>query len=123
MITTTKEVKDFTRVLPVGKKNAISADDLCQAMGFNDTRTMRAYITAARRAGQFILSSSQGGYFLLDPNNEDEIQEYVNYMSKRGISSFVNIKAVREWLKNKNSPYYHQINIYEFLEEIEKERE
>lgn len=43
---------DYTTILPVGKENAISTNELAVIMGFSDSRSLQADIAKSRNAGQ-----------------------------------------------------------------------
>lgn len=48
---------DYTTILPIGKENAISTNELAVIMGFSDSRSLQTDIAKSRNAGQIILSS------------------------------------------------------------------
>lgn len=90
-------VTDYTKILPIGKENAISKNELAVLMGFSDSRTLQADIAKARDNGQVILSSTSGGYYL--PANDDEVQEFVAVLRARAINTFKALKSARKYLK------------------------
>lgn len=61
-------------VLHKGQENAISAQDLCKCLGFNNVRELQHEIARERKAGAVILSTCQegGGYFL--PGSDQEVK-------------------------------------------------
>lgn len=91
------KVTDYTMILPTGKENAISTNELAVIMGFSDSRSLQADIAKSRNAGQIILSSTQGGYYL--PKDDDEVQEFVAVLRARAINTFKALKSARKYLK------------------------
>lgn len=92
-----KSVTDYTKILPTGKENAISTDELTVLLGFTDTRALQTDISKARADGQIILSSTSGGYYL--PANDDEVREFIGALQARAIGTFKAIKSARKYLK------------------------
>lgn len=90
-------ITDYTKILPVGKKNAISTNELTVLMGFSDSRALQTDIAKSRNAGQVILSSVQGGYYL--PIDDSEVEEFVAVLRARAINTFRALKSAREYLK------------------------
>lgn len=90
-------ITDYTKFLPIGKENAISSTDLCVLMGFESVRALQNDIAKSRNAGQIILSSTTGGYYL--PKDDTEVQEFVEVLRARAINTFKAIKSAREYLK------------------------
>ena len=91
------KVTDYTKILPTGKENAISTDELTILLGFADARGLQTDIAKSRNAGQVILSSVQGGYYL--PANDDEVREFIGALQARAIGTFKAIKSARKYLK------------------------
>ena len=87
---------DYNSVLPRGKKNAISAKELAEKLGFPSVRVLQKNIEKARADGVLILSSTQGGYYL--PENDAEIQEFIDTLRSRAIGIFKAIKAARRYM-------------------------
>lgn len=90
-------ITDYTVILPTGKENAISTAELAVIMGFSDSRSLQVDISQSRNAGQVILSSTQGGYYL--PANDEEVQEFVAVLRARAINTFRALKSAREYLQ------------------------
>lgn len=90
-------ITDYTTILPTGKENAISTNELAVIMGFGDSRSLQADIARSRNEGQVILSSAKGGYYL--PANDEEIQEFVSILQAREINTLRVLKSAREHLK------------------------
>ena len=67
-------------LLRYGQANAVPLRDLAGITGL-DGRTVRAMISAERRAGAAILSNNQTGYYL--PANEEEKARFVRSMRPR----------------------------------------
>ena len=88
---------DYTTILPTGKENAISTNELAVIMGFSDSRSLQTDIAKSRNAGQIILSSTQGGYYL--PKDDVEVQEFVAVLRARAINTFRALKSAREYLQ------------------------
>lgn len=91
-------VTDYTKILPKGSRNAISSADLTLIMGFESTRALQSDISKSRNAGQVILSSTQGGYYL--PANKEEIEEFIKVLQARAINTFRALRSARETLKH-----------------------
>lgn len=70
----------ITDLLSRGQANAVPLRDLEGITGL-DGRTVRAMISAERRAGAAILSDNMTGYYL--PANEDEKARFVRSMRHR----------------------------------------
>ena len=88
---------DYTTILPIGKENAISTNELAVIMGFSDSRSLQTDIAKSRNAGQIILSSTQGGYYF--PKDDAEVQEFVAVLRARAINTFRALKSAREYLQ------------------------
>ena len=67
-------------LLRYGQANAVPLRDLAGITGL-DGRTVRAMISAERRAGAAILSNNQTGYYR--PANEEEKARFVRSMRHR----------------------------------------
>ena len=86
-------------VLPRGKENAVSAEVLCNRLGFETVRELQKEIARERAAGAVILSTCQedGGYFL--PGNAREIKEFIRTLESRGRNTLLALKSARELLR------------------------
>lgn len=109
------KITDYTKLLPKGKENAISAADLTTLLGFNDTRALQADIAKSRDAGQIILSSTNGGYFL--PANDAEIEEFVAVLRARAIGIFRALSSAKEYLQKDKE----QMELNDFMEGLDDE--
>lgn len=81
------KLKDFTRYIPYGRRNAISKAELCRLSGLNE-RSIRDRIKKANtelaRTGFVIISSSQlSGYWLTD--DPYEIYMYLREAERRAM--------------------------------------
>ena len=90
-------MKTIYEMLPTGKENAISATALAGLTGCKDTRELRQIIASERDAGQWICSSTSGGYY--KPKDRLEIAEYERMMRSRSIGNFRASKWARKALK------------------------
>ena len=86
-------MNDYTKILGIGKENSISSRKLAVIMGFDSIRTLQADIAKSRDAGQVILSSSAGGYYL--PANDEEIEEFIAVLRARAINTLRAIKSAK----------------------------
>lgn len=89
-------MNDYTKILRKGKENSISARELAVIMGFDSIRSLQADIAKSREAGQIILSSTSGGYYL--PANDEEIEEFIAVLRARAINTLRVLKSARERL-------------------------
>ena len=92
-----RDITDYTKILPIGKANAVTTNDLTVLMGFSDSRALQSDISRSRDNGQIILSSTAGGYYL--PANDEEVREFVGALQARAIGTFRALKSAREYLK------------------------
>ena len=105
---------DYTKILPTGKKNAISSKDLAFIMGFDNTRSLQADIAKSRDAGQVILSSSTGGYYL--PANDEEIEEFIAVLRARAINTFKALRSAKMALEASKDMQMGQIQMGDILD-------
>lgn len=105
---------DYTKILPIGKKNAISSKDLAILLGFDSIRSLQADIAKSRDAGQVILSSSTGGYYL--PANDEEIEEFIAVLRARAINTFKALRSAKMALKVSKEIEMGQIKMENILE-------
>lgn len=62
--------KDILNLIPYGKENAVTRDELCRMTGY-DERSVRGAIHRLRAKGEFIMSSSHSvGYWRTEDMNE-----------------------------------------------------
>ncbi len=85
--------------LHAGKENAISAQELCDYLGFNSVRELQYEISRERKAGAVILSTCQegGGYFL--PGNDGEVRQFIRTLENRAKNTFEALRSARGFLR------------------------
>lgn len=104
---------DYTKILSKGKKNSISSRELAVIMGFDNVRSLQADIAKSREAGQIILSSTAGGYFL--PGSDEEIEEFIGVLVARAANTFKALKSAREYLnKTKGQMSFDDLEDFEY---------
>nr|DAL96575.1 MAG TPA: Mga helix-turn-helix domain [Caudoviricetes sp.] len=91
--------------LYIGKENAISAQELCDCLGFNSTRDLQHEISRERKAGAVILSTCQegGGYFL--PGNDREVRQFIKTLENRANNTFEALCSARRYLRQQESSH------------------
>lgn len=90
-------------LLPLGKENAISTEDLVKLTGCSSARELQQYIAQERKAGALICSSTTGGYFY--PETRREIAEFRRSLKSRAENTLVAIESAEKAL---NSPEWQQ---------------
>lgn len=88
----------IAELLPVGKENAISTEELVKLIGCSSARELQQYIAQERKAGAVICSSTTGGYFL--PANRMEIIKFCNSLRNRAKNTIVAIESAQNALKS-----------------------
>lgn len=83
-------------LLPIGKENAISTEELVKLTGCSSARELQQYIARERRAGAVICSSTTGGYFL--PADHGEIAEFCKALENRAKNTFIAMQSARRAL-------------------------
>lgn len=101
---------DFMAILPVGKENKISSEDLAKKLGVNK-RELQEHIAEARANGDLILSSASGGYFL--PACREEVVEFDKTLSCRALNTLKARKVARQYLKNTYPKPFEQVSFGE----------
>lgn len=84
-------------LLPIGKKNAVSTEELVRIIGCTSSRELQQYIAQERKAGAVICSSTTGGYYL--PANRTEIAEFCKSLESRAENTIVAIQSAKRALK------------------------
>lgn len=86
-------------LLSRGKENAKTSEELIKAGHFSNKRELTMQISRERDAGVIICSttSGRGGYYL--PASREEIQNFVNSMSKRAKNTFRAVKNAKRLLR------------------------
>lgn len=90
-------------LLPIGKENAVSTEDLVNLTGCSSARELQQYIAQERKAGALICSSTTGGYFL--PESRREIEEFRRSLKNRAENTLVAIESAEKAL---SSPEWQQ---------------
>lgn len=90
-------------LLPVGKENAISTEELVKLIGSSSARELQQYIAQERKDGALICSSTTGGYF--QPATRHEIAEFCNALERRAGNTIVAIQGAKRALE---SPEWQQ---------------
>lgn len=82
-----------------GKENAISAQELCDYLGFNSVRELQYEISRERKVGAVILSTCQegGGYFL--PGNDQEVRQFIKTLENRANNTYEALHSARRFLR------------------------
>jgi len=85
--------------LPTGKENAISSQELCSYLKFDNVRELQKEIARERKAGAVILSTCQegGGYFL--PGNDQEVKQFIKTLENRAINTFAALHSAKGLLR------------------------
>lgn len=86
-------------ILPHGKENVVSAEALCNRLGFESIRELQKEIARERTAGAVILSTCQedGGYFL--PGNVQEVKDFIKTLENRGRNTLRALESARKLLR------------------------
>ncbi|WP_312427122.1 hypothetical protein [Lacrimispora sp.] len=85
--------------LHTGKENAISAQALCDFLGFNSVRELQHEIARERNAGAVILSTCHdgGGYFL--PSSDQEVKQFIRTLECRARNTFAALRSARNYIR------------------------
>lgn len=84
-------------LLKVGRRNATDSQTLADLAGCKSVRELQQVIAAERAAGEVILSSTKGGYYL--PENEQEIREFCRTLEARSRNTLLALKSAKRALK------------------------
>ena len=85
-------------LLPEGKENAISSEELVGIIKLKSSRELRLKIAKERNAGAIILSTTSGGYYR--STDREEIAEFIRTLEKRAKSTMKVLKSAKRYLKN-----------------------
>lgn len=77
-------------LLPIGKENAVTTQELVKMSGCGSARELQQRIAYEREHGAIICSGSGRGYW--KPKNRQEIQQFVKTMNARALNT---LKAAR----------------------------
>lgn len=92
-----KKYDDLLEMMPEGKENAISGEELAILMN-TSKREISELVHEARTNGIMVVSDSCGYYI---PENDDEILACYNRLRKHSISQLSAMKVFRQYLKEK----------------------
>ena len=92
----TVKKKNIIDVLPVGKENAISTEELCRILEVPNKRSLQKIISAERKKGNLILSHHSGGYYT--SNDRNEIREFERTLERRAKNTLATLKGVKKYL-------------------------
>ena len=84
-------------LLPVGKENAVTTQELVKMTGCGSARELQQRIAYEREHGAIICSGSGRGYWR--PKDRKEIQEFVHTMNARAFNSLKAVKSAKRALK------------------------
>lgn len=87
-------VTDYGQYLKRGEENAIPSQELATAAGFSNIRKLREDIARSREAGQIIISSTQGGYYL--PADKADIIGFIESMESRAKKIMLAIRSAKK---------------------------
>lgn len=89
----------IVEALRSGKENAISAQELCTYLKFDNVRELQREIARERKAGAVILSTCQegGGYFL--PGNNQEVKQFISTLENRAKNTFAALHSAKGLLR------------------------
>ncbi len=96
--------------IPAGKKNAVTIKHLKAVTG-RTSREIARLIREERISGQIILTSSAGGYWLLDKTESDaieQLQRFIAYMDSK--NTFSAVKSAKSALKELENSAQVQID-------------
>ena len=82
-------------LLPVGKENAVTTQELVKMTG--SARELQQRIAYEREHGAIICSGSGRGYWR--PKDRKEIQEFVHTMNARALNTLKAVKSAKRALK------------------------
>lgn len=108
-------MRNYTNILPMGKRNAISTEELRQILGFSTTRCLQLDIAEARAAGVPILSATSGGYYL--PQSTAEVVECQRTLRARAISTLKTLKNLNQYALDMDADY-KQLSINDIFAEV-----
>lgn len=84
-------------LLPVGKENAVTTQELVKITGCGSARELQQRIAYEREHGAIICSGSGRGYW--KPKNRQEIQQFVKTMNARALNTLKAVKSAKRALK------------------------
>lgn len=81
-------------LLPTGKENAVSTEELVRVIGCGSARELQQYIAQERKAGAVICSSTTGGYYL--PANYGEMAEFYKTLENRAMNTLIALQSTKK---------------------------
>lgn len=88
-------------LLPIGKENAITTQELMRISGCGSSRELRQRIALERERGAIICSGSGRGYW--KPKNRQEIQEFIKTMDARAWNTLKAAKGAKKALRTQGA--------------------
>lgn len=88
-------------LLPTGKKNAISSQELVDLVGCGSARELQQYIAQERKAGAVICSSTTGGYYL--PANYGEMAEFYKTLENRAMNTLIALESTKKAMEGQQN--------------------
>ena len=84
-------------MLPFGKDNAVTTQELMRLTGCGSVRELRQRIASAREQGAIICSGSGKGYWR--PKDRQEIEQFIKTMKARALNTLKVIRSASQVLK------------------------
>lgn len=84
-------------LLPFGKDNAVTTQELMRLTGCGSVRELRQRIASEREQGAIICSGSGKGYWR--PKDRQEIEQFIKTMKARALNTLKVIRSARQVLK------------------------
>jgi hypothetical protein len=84
--------------VPVGSKNGITKDELCQMLNM-DERDIRRLIHKTRRYMPILNMQNGKGYFIPDAEDKPIVEKWLDQESKRARSTFWSLMGAKKYLK------------------------
>lgn len=93
---------DLMKYIPVGRKNAITAEILAARAGYRSVRALMQDIHNLRANGKLILSATERpqGYFIPGEGDKEEVRHFLCSMRSRINKIEVAAKPAEQYLKN-----------------------
>lgn len=88
-------------LLPTGKENAVSTEELVRVIGCGSARELQQYIAQERKAGAVICSSTTGGYYL--PANQIEMAEFCRTLENRARNTLIALESTKKAMEGQQN--------------------
>lgn len=98
-------------IIPTGKKNAISRNQLRALSGLSD-RAMREQIAETRREIPIINDQTGIGYYIPAEEDIEEAKAFLRQEEARAKSIFWSIRGLRRWIKKVEKQGRNQCGIF-----------